>query len=454
MKQIIHFSYLSIITLSFIVDTQTVHAQQKRLSLQEAVTLAAENNPELKASQLEIDKSRQQKVISRSLLLPTIHATAAGNHYFQLPPFFGFGGVTPDGKISYGRFGGNDQLAAVVSATQPLYNPVAFPSLQRARLQEQESKVAWSGKQVSILSLVKQTYIQLLVLNERIKLQRESISRNQRVLKDARSLLVQGKGLRVDTLRAYTSVKNLEPELLKLTYAVETSKLQLKALIGIDSLREIALIDSLTVPDPETIPREEEVYRVANQNNTDLQLLVLQRQISEQQSRQAHAGRLPVVSAVALYQVQSQTSKFDYGTAYYPSSSFAGLQVSVPLFTGFSNQANVKQAGIAEQQSVFRLKNAREQLKATVHQAVANGHESRVRIQTTASVQETAKLSYTIIQYRYAKGIASRLDLTDAELALTTSQSNYLEAVYDYLSARIALLQIMGKVEESVIGKQ
>jgi outer membrane protein TolC len=344
-------------------------------------------------------------------------------------------------------------LAAVVSAAQPLYNPVAFPSLQRARLQEQESKVAWSGKQVSILSLVKQTYIQLLVLNERIKLQRESISRNQRVLKDARSLLVQGKGLRVDTLRAYTSVKNLEPELLKLTYAVETGKLQLKALIGIDSLREIALIDSLTVPDPETIPREEEVYRVANQNNTDLQLLVLQRQISEQQSRQAHAGRLPVVSAVALYQVQSQTNKFDYGTAYYPSSSFAGLQVSVPLFTGFSNQAKVKQAGIAEQQSTFRLKNAREQLKATVHQAVANGHESRVRIQTTASVQETAKLSYTIIQYRYTKGIASRLDLTDAELALTTSQSNYLEAVYDYLSARIALLQIMGKVEESVSGK-
>ena len=447
MKQFILFRYLPFVALLFTLETQTAHAQQKRLSMQEAVALATESNPELRASQLEIEKSRQQKVISRSLFLPTINATAAANHYFQLPPFFGFGGVTPDGKISYGRFGGNDQLAAGVSAVQPLYNPVAFPSLQRARLLEQESRVALSGKQVSILSLVKQTYIQLLVLNERIKLQQESISRNQRVLKDARSLLVQGKGLRVDTLRAYTSVKNLEPELLKLTYAVETGKLQLKALIGIDSLREIVLIDSLTVPDPETIPQEEAVYHVANQNNADLQLLVLQQQISEQQIRQANAGRLPVVSAVGLYQVQSQTTKFDYGSAYYPSSSFAGLQVAVPLFTGLSNHAKVKQAGIAQEQSSFRLKNAHEQLRVVVHQAVANSHESLVRIQTTASVQETAKLSYAIIQYRYAKGVASRLDLTDAELALTTSQSNYLEAVYDYLSAQIALLQIMGKVE-------
>jgi outer membrane protein TolC len=40
--------------------------------------------------------------------------------------------------------------------------------------------------------------------------------------------------------------------------------------------------------------------------------------------------------------------------------------------------------------------------------------------------------------------VASRLELTDAELALTTAQSNYLEAIYDYLSARIALERSMG----------
>jgi outer membrane protein TolC len=54
-------------------------------------------------------------------------------------------------------------------------------------------------------------------------------------------------------------------------------------------------------------------------------------------------------------------------------------------------------------------------------------------------------LSYNITQYRYKKGVASRLELTDAEFALSTAQSNYLEAVYDHLSARIVLEQVSGE---------
>ena len=48
-----------------------------------------------------------------------------------------------------------------------------------------------------------------IVLHERIEIQEESIERNQLALQDARSLFAQGKGLRVDTLRAFTLVKNL-----------------------------------------------------------------------------------------------------------------------------------------------------------------------------------------------------------------------------------------------------
>ena len=87
-------------------------------------------------------------------------------------------------------------------------------------------------------------------------------------------------------------------------------------------------------------------------------------------------------------------------------------------------------------------------LRADVNQVVANLHETTARIQTRINVKETAQLSYDMTQYRYAKGVASRLELTDAELALTAAQSNYLEAVYDYLSATIALDQIMGKTGE------
>ncbi|MEI9921454.1 MAG: efflux RND transporter permease subunit [Bacteroidota bacterium] len=423
------------------------YSQPKQLSLKEAVELAQKNNPELKASTLEVSRSRQQMVISRALVLPSVNVVAQANHYFQLTPFFGFG-TTPssDSKIPYGRFGGQDQFVAGISALQPIYNPQAQPSMQRARLSEREAILSLTSKQLLILSEIKQNYLRQLVLSERIKLQRESINRNHRVLKDAKVLYIQGKGLRVDTLRAYTSLKSLEPELLRLSYAYETGYIQLKTLIGLDSLQEIELTDSLYVPDAEIIPGEEEVFLSAKQNNPDVLSVAIQQEIADQQVRQANASRLPVLSAVGLYQLQTQTSSFDYKNAYYPSSSYVGLQLSVPLFAGLSNQAKSKQASIAREQAELRTKYNHEQLRSLVHQTVANGREAIVRMQSTAIVNETARLTYDIIQYRYQKGIASRLELNDAELALTASQSNYLEAVFDYLSARIALERIMGKV--------
>ena len=308
---------------------------QQKLSLQEAVNLAIAKNSELAANTLEVEKSRQQKIIARSLFLPSVNVGAQANHYFQLPPFFGFGETTPNGKVPYGRFGGEDQFGAFVSAVQPLYNPKAFPSVQHARLKEEQSRLELKGAQVNTQASVKQVYLQILVLNERIELQHESITRNKRVLQDAKSLFIQGKGLRVDTLRAYTAVRNLEPDLLKLTSAVETSELRLKALIGIDSLQDIQLTDSLFLPDPGTIPAEEDVYNAAKNSNPAYQVLALQDEVDEQQIRVASAARLPVVAAVAQYQLQTQTNNFEYGNAYYPFSPRSHLSpITSTSYTG------------------------------------------------------------------------------------------------------------------------
>jgi outer membrane protein TolC len=201
----------------------------------------------------------------------------------------------------------------------------------------------------------------------------------------------------------------------------------------------------LILPAPEVLPSEEEVYAEAVKNRPDLQALALQPGIDDQKVLLAAAARKPSVSLVGQYQLQTQTGRFNYFNAYYPSTPFVGAQVSMPLFSGFGNLAKIREARIARQQSVVRLDNAREQLRASVRQVVANALEAASRIQTRITVKEAAGLSYDIVQYRYASGVASRLELTDAELALTTAQSNYLEAVYDYLSALIELDRTRGR---------
>jgi outer membrane protein TolC len=173
-------------------------------------------------------------------------------------------------------------------------------------------------------------------------------------------------------------------------------------------------------------------------------LLMIQAELDKQQQKVASSYYLPVVSLVGQYQEQSQTNNFDYGNANYPGSSFVGLQIAVPIFTGFRTHAKVRQASLAKDQSALLLEQRQQQLRADVHHALSNSREALLRLESTAVVEETAELSYTIIQYRYKGGIASRLELTDAELALSTAQSNYLEAVYDYLSAQIVINKLRG----------
>lgn len=420
-------------------------AQQARnLSLQDAVLLAEQHNRTLKANALDISIAGEQVRVAKSLSLPAAQLGAAYTHYFALPAFFGFGENGSNSKIPYSRIGGRDQFSGTLSASYPVYNPIAAPSRRAAQLQENVSRAYYRQSSIDIAADVQQTYLGILVLAERLKLQHESLQRNEKALADARSLLAQGRGLRVDTLRAYTAVQNLQPDILKLNYAIEVGKQQLITLIGLDSLTAISLTDSLAVNSPEAIPDENSLYEESLRQRPDLQALALQQQVSEQQTSLAKAARLPVVSIVGQYQIQSQARKFDFANAYWPSASFAGAQVVLPLFTGFSNQAKIRQAELAREQSGIRITEAQQSLKTTVKQVIANLKETHDRMQTQLKVKETALLSYDIVAYRYAKGVTSRLELTDAELALTTAQLNYLEAVFEYLSAEIDLARTRG----------
>ncbi len=443
------FIYVIALVSPVILVSYVTYAQPRYLSLNQALDITLTNNREIKIISLDVDRSGQMIQVAKSASLPSAGIGLQVDHYFNETPFFGFIGTgSSSDKIPYSRFGGRDQATAVAWIRQPVYNASTKAEIINSRLYERQSRLSVVYKKTDIAALLKQTYIRILVLRERINLQKESLARNEKALQDSRSLLAQGRALRVDTLRAYTSVKNLEPDLLKLSYAIEVGKQQLRTLMGMDNLQEIELTDSLILPDTTAALTEEQVYNDARIHRADLQSLDLQQQQADQQIKIATAGLKPSVSLNAQYLIQTQTNKFDYTNAFYPSTPFIGAQLQVPVFNGFRNKAKVQKARIEKDQSVIRSSLAYEDLRTTVKQAVANVHETAARIKSSANVRETAKLSYEITQYRYAKAVASRLELTDAELAFTLAQSNYLEAVYNYLSANIEIERTIGIVRK------
>lgn len=437
-------AWLAFLVLALV--SQASEAQTRSIALKEALQLAKAQNRQLQVDSLNITRAKQQTAILKERLLPYAELGGQINHFFQKPVFFGLSGSNPsNGDISYSRFGGEDQAQAGVSLLQPLYNAVAYPELKKAKLLEEQSRQRFKYSEIDLTAQVKQSYLRILVLEKRLNLQKESIARNKKALEDSRSLLAQGRALRVDTLRAYTSLKNLEPDVQRLTDAIAISKQQLNVLMGTEPSSELDLTDSLVYNHSDSLPAEVNAYNLSLSQRQDLKVLELNQAITKQQIASAKAAMLPSINFVSQYTIQTQTNNFKYGNSNYPALFYAGAQLSIPLFTGFINASKVKQAKIEYQQSNLIYENAQELLKTEVKQVVSALNETSQRIQTQQNVSETAEQSYAITKYRYERGVASRLELIDAELALTTAQANYLEAVYNYQSAKIELDRTLGR---------
>jgi len=124
--------------------------------------------------------------------------------------------------------------------------------------------------------------------------------------------------------------------------------------------------------------------------------------------------------------------------------SYVGVNVYVPLFTGFKNRSTIDEARISHNQAQLDYDYSLDQLKVSLKNILSALEESKHRIETQKDVVKTAKMSYDNSLYRYKNGVATRLELVDAELGLSTAQSNLLEGIYSYLSAQIELERLKG----------
>lgn len=173
---------------------------------------------------------------------------------------------------------------------------------------------------------------------------------------------------------------------------------------------------------------------------------VLAEKLNQEQIAIQSAERLPKLSAIGLLQSQAQANDFRLDNYHWPVSSYLGLQLNVPVFTGFRAVSKVRQAEITRQQSETQLANLKELVRAEVKISLSSVEEAHLRIHSQRQTVSTAELGYRITRDRWKQGIASRLDLSDAELSLTQAKSNYLQAVYNYLVASVELDKAAGQI--------
>lgn len=437
------------LALLLLFSGKALHAQEKELSLAEALAMAAKGNKELQIQTLEEIRYNELTRETNSGLLPSISAAAGYSRYFDRQVIFlpgSFAGT--DKAVQDVAVGGKNAFNGFLSLNQPVFMQNARRLKEAAVINEKIQKEKTTDLESQLAFQISASYFDLLLMNNQLNLQQQSLSRNNRALVDTRALFAQGRSMKVDTLRSYIAVENLKSSISYLRNNIEVSGIQLKRLIGLNEGAEIKPSDSLNVEhDQAEFYTLDQALKTAELNRHDIRLQKLSIEQEEKQLSASKADRLPQASIIGQYQLQAQADHLNLGSYTVPRTSFLGFQVTVPIFNGNRTNAQINQAKIKVRQETIRLNDVKEEMNAELAAIISRWKEANAQLQIHKKTVNAAELNYTMMNDRYKNGLSSRLELTDAELALTQGKINYLQAVYHIKVLSVELQRSLGMLK-------
>lgn len=439
--------YIKTFILLFALTWVSVQSQaQLSLSLEEALKRAAKANRELQIQRLEMLKSGEQLKESRSFWLPSFTGSANYSYYFDRQNIFMPGSFTNSAKpVVDVAVGGRHAVNAVIAGSQPILNnsindkiklSVLNDELQKEKLKDVESRLALT---------ISQYYLAILLQQEQLKLLNQSLERNEQALKDARSFFLQGKSLKTDTLQNFIGVQNAQAGISALNSNISVLFLQLKQLIGVNEGDTLMLTDALTIADANMYVSEDPLIVTALSNRKDVKMQELRVEQSRQQESLAKSEFKPQLWAVGQYQVQSQSDNLKLSA--WPRTSFIGVSITVPIYSAGRSKYAQKKAHYAMHQEQLALVELKSRVNTELVSLTSQWTEANKQLAIHNHSVQAAQISYTMMGDRYKHGLASRLELTDAELALTQAKMNQINAVYNVRLLTIQLEHALGRLK-------
>mgnify|MGYP001806100226 FL=1 len=427
------------------------------ISLDDAVRIGEQHNRELEIARLDRKMAGQKVRESWAEVLP--HLSSSLTYTRTLKPsvmFLPVGALT--GNPSLGtqaiEISSDNSSIASLNLSQNIFKLSAFAGIKAAGLVRQISDQSFRQTNAGVVTSIRRAYYDVLIATEKRKLVEQSISRWEAARKDTNALFRQGVAADIDTLKAWLSVENLRPDLIRAQNNEAITATNLKRVMGIDQETPLTLTSSLAFHEI-AVPKSVAVaYGEALDKRPDVRSLSLQAEAENAKVMAARSEGLPVLSAFGQLDAQTQFNDGEsISSTRWPVSSTAGLQLSVPIFSGFATSARIQQAKIERLQTRTRYEDLKSQVRADVEVRLSNVIEARKRIDVQSKTIAVAERSYRITTLRLREGIGSRLELTDAEFQLDTAKTNYLQAVYDYLVASAELEKSLGRIDPAVEAK-
>jgi outer membrane protein len=182
-------------------------------------------------------------------------------------------------------------------------------------------------------------------------------------------------------------------------------------------------------------------------NRIEFQQLVTEKRLYEYNLKYYKWGFLPTVSAFGEYNLNYYNNQFkDLYQNNFPNS-YAGLSITIPLFTGTKRIQQVRIAQLQIDRLNYNFVSLTDSIRTQFIQAMSSYKADLNNYFEQKANMELAREVYNIIQLQYRSGIKTYLDVVVANNDLFTAQVNYTNAIFQVLSDRIDVQRAMGTLK-------
>lgn len=405
-------------------------------NLEKIIGYALENSPSIK--QVEIDEQISNKAVKGRLSdwMPQVNFTYNYQHFLELQTSVIGGDVI--------RFGVENTSAAQLTATQTIFNrDVLLASSTASRVNLQAKQNTARAKIETVVNVTKAFY-DVLATSQQINVNRESIVRLERSLKDARSRYNAGIADKTDYKRATIQLNNAWAALKGSEEQLKYRRELLHTLIGYPVEKALLLsYDSAALENEISLDTTQSLNI---SSHIDYRILYTQKELQKANVKYNYWAFLPTFSAFGAYNLNYQNNQFsELYNERYPYS-YVGLTVALPLFQGGKRILKVQESKLGSQRLDVALSNLENSLHTEYTRALAT---YKLNLENYYSQRENMVLAqevYQVIDLQYRNGVRTYLDVTIAETDLRTTKLNYINALYQVLSTKMEVLRALGQI--------
>lgn len=418
-------------------------AKSIELNLQQALEIALSDNPTIKVANMEIERQKYVRKETTGGLLPQLSASGSYNYNIMNPVMFMPEGVFGPGSGGAMRMGFSNSFGGGFSLAIPLYMPTLYKTLQLNDIQMMEAVEMARSSKIALANQVKKSYYSILLSQASLEVIRKNIEYAKVVVTNTDNALKQGVVSEYDLITAQVQLSNLNPVLLTAENGLRISRLMLNMLMSLPLDTEIRTVE--TLESYAAFAREDSSYDFDLTDNADLKLLDIQREMLDKQLEIQKTLKLPTLNAMAQYQVQTQNNSLKLGTYDWRGTALAGLQLSIPIFSGGSKRQKEYQIKNSINQLSLQRDYMNENVNVEAQTAISNLTKAREQMLANMEARGQAVKGYRISKTRFDTGAGTIVEVNASQSALLQAELNFTQSIFDYMSSRADLDKVIGK---------